>query len=37
MDFDVDFDDLFDNVVLCVALVTVQDKTLNTTEEYIAT
>ena len=27
MDFDSDFDDLFDNAVLCVALVTVQDET----------
>ena len=27
MDFDVDFDDLFNNAVLCAALVTVQDET----------
>jgi hypothetical protein len=27
MDFDVNFDNLFDNAVLCAALVTVQDET----------
>jgi hypothetical protein len=27
MDFDIDFDDLFDNAVLCAALATVQDET----------
>jgi hypothetical protein len=27
MDFDIDFDDLFDNAVLCVALETMQDET----------